>query len=79
MQTDPYACKHALLSIRQFITICPAEAGVLCLPWWLFRAVQAAVSEKPGASRDLFFQFYRNPAEIIADADNQVRQQASVR
>ncbi|WIA12056.1 hypothetical protein OEZ85_012135 [Tetradesmus obliquus] len=33
----------------------------------------AAVAEKPGASRDLFFQFYRNPAEIIADADNQVQ------
>jgi hypothetical protein len=40
--------------------------------------VQAAATSKPAATRDLYFQFYRNPAEIIADADNQVRLQAAV-
>ncbi|KAF6253362.1 hypothetical protein COO60DRAFT_1273754 [Scenedesmus sp. NREL 46B-D3] len=34
---------------------------------------KAAMTEKPGASRQLDFQFYRNPAEIIADADSQVQ------
>jgi hypothetical protein len=43
----------------------------------LCRLLQAAVTDKPAASRDLNFQFYRNPAEIIADADNQVRHQTT--
>eukprot|EP00878_Enallax_costatus_P014682 GHUV01015358.1.p1 GENE.GHUV01015358.1~~GHUV01015358.1.p1 ORF type:complete len:463 (+),score=138.55 GHUV01015358.1:726-2114(+) len=33
----------------------------------------AAKDPKPGATRDLYFQLYRNPAAIIADADNQVQ------
>jgi hypothetical protein len=39
--------------------------------------LQAAVTEKPAARRDLNFQFYRNPAEVIADSDNQVSHQTT--
>jgi hypothetical protein len=59
---------HAPAGCSASFNTCKYLLGVL---------LQAAVTEKPAASRDLNFQFYRNPAEIIADADNQVRQQTT--
>jgi hypothetical protein len=37
------------------------------VPW-----LQAAAKQYPGAARDLHFQFYRQPMEVLADSNQQV-------
>jgi hypothetical protein len=37
-----------------------------------FCRMQAAATPKPAADRQLNFQFYRNPAAILADENQQV-------
>jgi hypothetical protein len=66
------ARQHALLPMMQpllLLLVLPLPLLLLVLPLPL---LQAAADARPSATKQLQLQLYRNPVEIIADADKQV-------
>lgn len=60
-----------MLDIQQHKLVQPTS-GVSLLPVCTCVTLQAADTSKPGADKQLNFQFYRNPAAILADSNQQV-------